>query len=372
MKLGQASRKRRATAKRVRRSPGQRERHILRWLGFGLLAAVSLWWLLLSPSPDWVEATYSRGFYAWLAGWLVPVTNSVPFSLAGLLLVGLPLLWFGWLTVSFRRFSFWEWLGRWVFRTVIAAITVYGLFLVIWGMNYGREPIEDQLGLWQSLTTEADLLRLVDGLERTFLLTYRASRNPDAALDSVRQALQTTVRDLTTVTPSLPVAVKRLPVGSLILLGSASGVISPWTLEPHIDGALSDVASVAVGAHELAHIAGYAGEADADFVAALAGLQSENAFVRYAVALWLWHSANWQLPEAQARANYEALPLQVRQDYDAMLEPFRRYRLPDVVRAWQRGVYDGYLKTQRVEGGIQDYSRVVNLLIRAQKQGLIF
>ena len=142
--------------------------------------------------------------------------------------------------------------------------------------------------------------------------------------------------DTTGVRATLPKTVKRLPAGSLIVSGGASGVVSPWTLEPHIDGALSATDQVAVGAHELAHIAGYAGEADADLLGALAGLNANNDFANYATALRLWSSANWQLPSELAQANYERLPESVKQDYEAMLAPYRHYRLPELVRNVQR------------------------------------
>lgn len=337
-----------------------------------LVIGLSMWWLVSSPSQMGVEALYSRNLYPAFATIIVPLTNSFPASLAAFLLLLLPLLWLLGLRLSWRRRSgTGAWLLKSLWSTAVAAALIYLLFVGLWGANYQRLPVEALFALPDTLPIQDDLLMLSDTLMATIQENATAPRREDAALASVAQAMRVLVFEITGVTPTLPERVKRLPAGSLIRLGSASGVASPWTLEPHVDGALPDVSHVGVGAHELAHIAGYAGEADADFVSALAGLRAEDGFARYAVAIRLWRAAVAQLPREARENYYEQLPNRAKRDLVAMAEPFERYRPPRFIAELQRRSYDRYLKIQGVEAGVADYSRIVNLLIAAQQKGLL-
>jgi hypothetical protein len=333
-------------------------------LTFGLLLGALLW-NLFTPSSQQLEETYSRGLYASIAGVLVPITNSAPFSISAVLVVALPIIWLAWTVVRFRRREFFKWLRR----TALFTALLYALFIVTWGANYAREPIEAQLGLDTALLTETDLQTLVNTLSDIIVSHANAERNAVAARASLRASLLETVETITGITPTLPEWVKSLPAGSLILAGNASGVISPFTLEPHVDAALPEVYALAVGTHELAHVAGYAGEADTDFIAALAGLNANDPYARYTVALKLWNDAVRQLPEDKRTLAVQALPQIARADLEATYEPFRRYRLPDWIQSLQTGLYDRYLTSQGVEEGIKDYSRTTTLLLAAQRQG---
>lgn len=340
-------------------------------LGGGVIV-LALLWLVSSPAPARVETVYSRGIYPALTRVVVPFTNSVPFSLGGLLVAFLPLLWLASLSVSWRhKTTARQWLLQSLWRTVVGSAVVFLLFSVMWGANYRRAPVETQFGLQDGAVTQADLDRLLNGLASVVRATAAAPRDEAVAMNALHASLQRVVFDATGVTPTLPLRVKRLPPGSLILLGGASGIASPLTLEPHVDGALPAVARVAVGAHELAHVAGYAGEADADFVSGLAGLAASDGFARYAVSLRLWQSVAAQLPNDLQSSAYGRLPEIARQDLTAMAEPFQNYRPPPFVEAWQRRTYDRYLKTQGVAAGIRDYSRGVSLLAAAWRQGLL-
>lgn len=271
----------------------------------------------------------------------------------------------------FQARYFWRWLAFSIWRSLLAFLLLLVFFVLLWGANYQREPIEQQFALQAPQTTEADLRVLIEHLTAIIIETAQAERDEARAVAAIAQAMQATVQASTGVMPNLPNAAKRLPQGSLILLGRASGVMSPWTLEPHVDGALPSVAYVAIAAHELAHVAAYAGEADADFISAVAGLSAADAYARYSVALRFWQDAWWQLPAGQRESYHDALPEIAQKDLVAMREPYQHYQMPRFIQEFQRRSYDSYLKTQGVKAGIKDYSRSLDLLIQAQKQGLI-
>jgi hypothetical protein len=331
-----------------------------------LLFLAIILWNVATPNPRWIEENYSRGFYQTITSILVPITNSVPFSISAILVILIPVLCFIWTVISFRRHHF----LRWLWRTILLAGSLYAVFTFNWGVNYQRESIETQLDLPTDTFAETELQTLVTTLSEIIQNNVDAERDVARAQTSLRTSLIETVETITGVTPTLPTWVKVLPPGTLIRAGNASGMISPFTLEPHIDGALSEVYSLPVGTHELAHIAGYAREADTDFVAALAGLNTNDTYARYATALKLWNDAVAQLPALERAEAVAALPQRARDDLAATYEPFLRYQLPAWIQNVQSSLYNRYLTSQGVEAGIQDYSRTTTLLLAAQRNGL--
>jgi hypothetical protein len=140
---------------------------------------------------------------------------------------------------------------------------------------------------------------------------------------------------------TLPRFVKRTPPGFLLFTGRATGLTVPWTLEAYVDRSLPYPYQLATALHELAHVAGYGSEAEADFVAGVAGLTSDNASVRYSTALVLFARSASQnlLPERyQAILNY--LPKRFQRDVAAFGRVYERYRAPEAVTQLQAGFYD--------------------------------
>lgn len=336
-------------------------------LGTALLfaaAALLLAWFALPPQ-GWLERAYARGLYPALAQGVVPLTDALPFSLALLLAFALPLGWLGALSWRLRQ-------RRW--RDALVLSLAWSLllalwFVVLWGANYRRASVEALLALPEPESEQVRLEPLLAVLEDLLRRDASAERDEARALAALSASLQSRTFELTGVRPVLPARLKLVPAGWLLRLGGAAGVMSPWTLEPHVDAALPGFGRLAVGVHELAHVAGFAGEADAELMAALAGFAAEDGYARYAVALRLYLTVLAELPPQERRGRLGALPAQVRADVAAWQAPFVRYRPSAPLAALQRRVYDGYLRSQGVSEGVGDYSRAVRLLASSLQAG---
>ncbi len=339
-------------------------------LGLVGLAVLIAWFVLPIPSA-FVERVYSRTLYPAISSVIVPVTNAVPFSIAGVMLVILPLAGLVAFILSFRR---WvpnrTWWARWAWRVLGLVVVIGAWFVLTWGANYRRVPLTTQLELeTKASSPNVDTLRA--RFERVILENV-PSDTPDQAraLESISKAIAGFTQDTTGVTPTLPRRVKRTPAGFLIAGGSAVGVVSPWTLEAHVDGALPAIGIVAYGAHELGHVAGFAQESDAEVISAIAGLRADDAFARYAIALRWWaelrptDATAWK--EAKAR-----LPDRAQNDLAALFTAIRAHQPPAFLQSFQRSSYDAYLKTQRVPDGIQNYGIAVQYLVVALEKGLL-
>ena len=343
-----------------------------------LLGVLTLAWTLFAPSATLVNSVYSSYVYRHVAAVLVPLSDAVPFSLTGftalVLLIGVPLL----VARSWRRRTPTKGGVRrfallWCWRVAASSVAVYALFLATWGANYSRSPLETRLMLETSLATTEEMTDLTLSLAQIVADNADAARDPNlaASLRAAQASLKEVVYDFEGQFVTLPSRVKATPPGLLMMGGQASGVISPFFLEAHVDGALPDYTFVAVGLHELAHVAGYSSEAEADFVAAVAGLRSRDSYVRYSMALSLFSRFAWRLPGETYQAAYDLLPEVALADLAERRAVRAKYSPPAPVQKVQTKVYDSYLRTQGVSAGIQDYGRVANYLASARREGLL-
>lgn len=344
-------------------------RRTLPW--FLLCAALITWWTFLPPPSAWLDRVYGGVIYPAIAAVLVPLTGSAPLPATALLLAALlvwPILSVA-LSKNRRRGApaFWRWLRH----GAVTAVTLYALFIVLWGANYGKTPLETRLGLSTGAPTAAETTALAEALSRTLRQNSDASQSWTTDLSAGKASLKGLAERLEHHPVTLPRLIKYTPPGFLIFTGRATGITVPWTLEAYIDRALPYPVALATALHETAHVAGYAGEAEADFIAALAGLSADNASVRYGAALVLFLRVGQALPPERYTALFNGLPARAKTDITAYSRAYSRHLAPDFVTPLQTYFYDRYLRTQRVGAGIADYDRVVVLLLAAQRDGLL-
>ena len=128
----------------------------------------------------------------------------------------------------------------------------------------------------------------------------------------------------------------------------------PFLLETMLAPDLLDVERPFVVAHEWAHLAGYADESEANFVAYLACRRGDAA-ARYSAALVMLGYAQGR------RALRDALDIGPKTDLIAI--QLRYQHTSGMLRFAAREGYDKYLKANRVERGVESYDAVVQLIL---------
>ena len=322
-----------------------------------------------------VEELYSRTAYPWISYAPTYLADLVPFSLGGVILVfvlmALPII----LIRSFlrrrkSRAPIGIWFLEWGERAVTVCLLAYLGFLILWGANYRRLPIEEQLGFGDSPVTRSDVLNLSLWLADRVRKEAEHPRSVDRALESVRRSLHAKLGSwYDGGLPRIPERIKRTTPGLFMTFGT-TGMLLPICIEPHVDGVLPDANIVSVAAHEWAHAVGYAGEADAEFVGLIVGLSADDAFARYASTLSALRRS-WGSLEDEDRENIrDGLPPVAKADIEAMDRVVSSYRSKTLSNI-QTAVQDAFLKSQRVKDGVEDYSRSVKFLVRARRKGEI-
>jgi hypothetical protein len=138
------------------------------------------------------------------------------------------------------------------------------------------------------------------------------------------------------------------------------GMINPLALESIVHPDLLPVERPFVLAHEWAHLAGEADEAEASAVGWLACMKGGPALA-YSASLYLIGEAGGALPPAARQEAFARLADDVRADLQRIAERMRLQK-PRVQRAAFQ-VYDQYLKANTVEDGTASYSRALTLIL---------
>jgi hypothetical protein len=325
--------------------------------------------LFALPIPSaLVERYYAGRLYPPLQSNLTSWSNTTGFALFDVLVgvVGLTLLvvWGRWLRRAWRTRSVQPVLWG-VLTTMAAAAVMYVWFAAAWGLNYAREPIDAAIGYDAGRVTPAALRALAERATSEVNRLHAEAHSMgfpeigDVPAPLVR-ALHDVERRLGRPRPTTPGRPKRSLLGLFFRASGVDGLHAPFLLETLLNPALTPPERPAVLAHEWAHLAGYAPEADASFVGLLAALRADPA-AQYSAWLSLFDHAVGQLPANEQRPFVARLgpgPSADRRAIAARLDD----RIDVVARAsWE--TYDQYLKAQGVAEGVHSYSRVVELLL---------
>jgi len=333
-----------------------------------IVVAIAVTVAMFPPGPPFVERWFADGAYLSLQSAATSLSNrvSLPLFDLAIIVVSIAMLaaWTFWITRARRTRSFRP-VVRGAAGTITTAAFVYLWFLVLWGFNYGRPPLESVLAYDAARVTPLAVRALAEQAVREANGTYSAAHaagfpaiaeTPRALAD----ALHAVEKELGRVRPTVLAVPKRSWLSPFFRASGVSGMVAPFFLETLINPDLTGPERPAVLAHEWAHLSGFAPESDASYVGLLAALRADPAS-QYSAWLELVSEAASQLQPVTQRLVLAPLDPGPRADQDAI-----RQRLQALVRPVERAAwntYDQMLKSQGVEDGVRSYSRVVQLLI---------
>ena len=321
----------------------------------------------IAPLPaSGVERFYSTSFYPLVQRVVTPASNLVPIALLDIATGGL---------LAFLVFRFSRAGGRKQgVRAVGVALlkiiaVVYLLFLIMWGLNYRRVPLEDKLDFDRTRVTRERALALAAESVRRANALYQPAHALAANHGDNRSDLESAMgsalhvlegrgypRDGGHLRTGRP---KRSLLGYYFRYAAIDGMTNPLFLEVIVNPDLLPMEQPEVLAHEWAHLAGYADESEANFVAWLTCLRG-NALAQYSGWLSAYSRAVSVLPR-DIRLTLPKLDEGPRQDLNAIAARYQRSS--PVVRRVAQDVYDSYLKANRIEEGIANYDFVLQLML---------
>jgi hypothetical protein len=336
---------------------------------------------IFSFFPGAVETVYSRGLYPVVARMQRILFGWIPFSVGDILYGAAIIFLLYRLVRGIRRLVRREIGKGWLFRaarqTVYAVLWVYVAFNLLWGLNYNRLGIADQLQLKITPYTDAELNELTEilleqlndlsnwpGMHREELTKMSNLRaGAVRAYDSLGAGESRFVYRSPSVKPSL-FSYPGLYIGF-------AGYYNPFTGEAQVNTDDPVFGQPFTTCHEMGHQLGYAKENEANFIGFLAARKSPDPNFQYSVYLDLFLYAYREL---YARDSLLAKPYRdqvsagVKEDLRALKRFNLKYANPLEPIIWK--LYGRYLLANRQPHGIVTYSEVTAWLVAyAKKNG---
>lgn len=335
-------------------------------------AALYITFALSADFADWFNRTVSpigRATLAYLTNWL-------PFSIGEMLILLIPFLLIALITLAYRRYSD-TWRDAFVYMgTLFSAICViFILFVWNFAAGYYAPSLDQKLELDRTEVSAEELgetaAHLADEItalheEITFLssgeslMPYSYSEMNQKLMEAYRRAYEK-YNFLDRFSSSLKPVMLSHPMSYTHI----TGVYTFFTGEANLNVNFPDYTVPYTAAHELAHQRGIAREDEANFVAFLVCMESDDPYIRYSaylnvyeyVASALANTAPDRYREIRASLPYEILAEQAA--YSAFFEQYRENVAANVTQATN----DAYLKAQGAKEGTRSYNMVVDLTV---------
>lgn len=357
------------------------------------LAGAGILMVCARQVPGFAE-WYAVHIYQKLTAVTGRVTGLAPFSVVEIglyvLLILLPVTGVGAVVKSVRFGQGGENALCWASGLFLTASALLFLYAANCGVNYQRESFSEKTGLAAKQYTAEELKQvclwlteevnaLAGQVERggsvEMILAAPAEEKQDAAAAEYEEMpLQvlgdTAVQAMTDLAEEYPDMKGYYPhpkpvcVSEILSYQNLSGVYSPFTIEANYNADMVDYNIPFTLCHELSHLRGFMQEEEANFIAFLACIGSDNRDFEYSGYLTGWvYCMN-----ALRRADGEEWQ-QVREWLDEAAEADLR----ENSRFWE--YYDGavaevsdkvndtYLKANGQSEGVQSYGRMVDLII---------
>lgn len=347
----------------------------------GLIPISLLFIYLAKHSPFFAEIIYAKHIYRWLSQIISTITGILPFSLAEMMIIAIPVLFLV-LLIRFiiifvaekekRR----DTVLRALLNTLCTGSVVLFLFTILAGINYYRYPFSSYSELIIQASSLEELYMLTDDLvqEANELRQQIAQTDEEGVFDlsiSYYQLAKEADLAFELLAEEYPIlggyygAPKPVLLSELMSRTEITGIFIPFTMEANVNVHVPDYSIPATMLHELAHLRGFMREDEANFLSYLAGMKSDNVEIRYSctmLALTIAGNALYNQDYdlyAQIRKQYSE---DVLKDIRANSSYWQQYE-DTVVSTISKKVNDTYLKANAQTDGVKSYGRMLDLLL---------
>ena len=305
------------------------------------------------------------------------LTSVVPFSVAEwvivvAVLIPICLLIRAIVRMCRRRMSVGYGLYRIGVGGLAMGLTVLAAMSLFWGANYYADGFSERAGIFPEGATVDELERVTrifaEGLSETAYLVERDENG--VFVVTIEEIFAESVYAFSGIEEVFPflahrdVRPKPLLSSPIWAMTSYTGFYFPFTGEANINILAPRSQVPATVLHEFAHQRGIASENEANFIAILAGIKSDDPIFSYSAwmmgYLYLSNALHRAAPD-RFQAIQETLSPYVFADF-ADIRAYRERRHETVARVMDQ-LNDTMLRGYGEESGIQSYGEVVDLLI---------
>ncbi|MEJ7558758.1 MAG: DUF3810 domain-containing protein [Pedobacter sp.] len=332
---------------------------------------------LLGLSSSLVEYIYSDRLYLFTSIVQRFVSSLVPFAIGDLLYV----LFIGYslkCIVAFLKKVFKGTLKR-TDRINIPlgalnfTLLLYLTFKILWGLNYSRPPIAEQLGINNEKYNTTQLV----SLGRFFILKLNKLQAVNKTRFDVRQLSDIAVRGYANMEKSNPFfdyhipSVKPVMFNWIVTKIGIEGYYNPLSGEANVNMRLPSVALPFVTCHEIAHQLGVGREDEANLIGYLVSSNSSNPYFQYSANYAMLKSILFEI-RIKSPEDYDKLFITINKgtvrDFEADRDFWRKYN--NEMFGYLDVAFDKFLKLNNQPKGTDSYQDIVLWLYNIHKKDL--
>ncbi|WP_316840294.1 DUF3810 domain-containing protein [Pedobacter gandavensis] len=345
---------------------------------FVLLFSLSGIVFLAGLNSNFIEKYYSNGLYqvsSLVQRW---VSSLFPFPLGDFLYVLLVLFVLRSLYLFFKKL-FQKKLTkadriRIPLQVVNFGLILYLVFKILWGLNYSRPSISQQLGISNEKYTTADLVLLGEYFiaQLNDLQTIKKERYN---LDQLESKAKISYDDLKKTNPLFNYrnpAVKAVLNSWIVTKIGIEGYYNPVSGEANVNTRLPTTSLPFVTCHEIAHQLGIGREDEANLIGYLVAINSSDKNFQYSAAYNMLRSILFEVkiksPEDYQRL-YETINPVTINDFKIERAFWRKYNSD--MYGYMDIALDSFLKLNNQKKGTDSYQDIVLWLYNIHKKELI-
>jgi hypothetical protein len=336
---------------------------------------------IAKQNSKYTEIVFSKHIYKWISQLLSLITGLLPFSLTEILIITLPIL----AIVTLVRFVFLlvvekskrkERAAKGFLNVLCFGSVMLFLFVMFGGLNYYRYPfsaysnlvirdssIEELYTLTESLATQANQLR-AQVPKTDDLGIFQLSMSNRELAKMADKAYDILANDYPILGGNYGIP-KPVQFSNVMSQTEITGIFMPFTMEANVNVDVPDYTIPATMLHELAHLRGFMREDEANFLAYLAGMKSENIELQYSSTMLALITSGNALYD-QDTDMYFQIRDQYSQDVikDIRANSVYWQQFEDtVISTVSNKINDTYLKANAQEDGVKSYGRMLDLLL---------
>jgi len=345
---------------------------------------------IFESNKRWVEVYYSQGIYQNISSFLRRLNRLFSLSIGDL---------FYFLLIVYLIFTFFKFVYRirssttrvaeikqgitWAINRLVLLIIIFKL---LWGINYNRQGIVNQLELKQENYTKEELVRFIEKIIDSS--NFYRLQIPDTSLPILANSASFAIAEAAYLDarPFYKFLNYNNPIVKESLFSKAgnyfgfTGYYNPFTGEAQVRTDIPQIMLPFIACHEIAHQIGYASEDEANFVAFLVAAKSDNNYLKYSMFLEILDYAlndliNFSFDSDDAINNYnlryslvDCINPRVKKDRKT-IKAFFDKNIKKMSNISSK-IYDKYLKANYQKFGMQSYSKVLKLVIEYDKSKL--
>lgn len=328
-----------------------------------------LGFILLSRVNHSIGEFYATRIYPWISDFLSHLASFSTFSLEELV-VCFFILWLLYRLITINKNNWKKQIGGCI--EILLWIIVW--FYWGWGINYFRHSFYNRMQLQPASYTDSAFHHFLHDYTRALNQSYTPSENSSHTRQweaEIRRIYGTVPPQAALCIPQSHFTPKKLAFNSLYSKVGVLGFMGPFFCEMQVNGELLPSQYPFTYAHELAHLLGVSGEAEANYWAYKVCTSSTCSSIRFSGYLGILPYVMNQAYGCLDAQEYRNWIVGIKPEILVIAEQEHRY-WKEKYSSWignlQSMMYEAFLKGNQISSGQKNYGQVLSLIMSEREQ----